>query len=157
MKIAPHTRHGSPKEPLASAEMGACDPAVLQAIIDKKSDVIEQQKKRIAVLEEYLRLARAQRFGPSSEKSALQQEMLFNDVEASQESEEEQQAHQALEELKALKDTAPPKKPGRKGLSKNLPRIQVRLELSEEEKQGAVDTFFTVVKEELDIQRPKAQ
>lgn len=157
MKIAPHTRHDSPEEPLIFAEMGACDAVVLQAIIDKKSDVIEQQKKRIAVLEEYLRLARAQRFGPSSEKSALQQEMLFNDVEASQESEEEQQAHQALEELKALKDTAPSKKPGRKGLSKTLPRIQVRLELSEEEKQGAVDTFFTVVKEELDIQRPKAQ
>jgi len=31
------------------------------------------------------------------------------------------------------------------------------VELSDEAKAGAVDTFFTVIKEELDIQRPKAQ
>lgn len=157
MKVAPHNRPGSLKEPTITAELGERDPAILQAIIDKKTEVIAQQKQRIAVLEEYLRLARAQRFGPSSEKSALQQEMVFNDVEAYEQIDEEQQAQQALEELKALTDTGPTKKPGHKGLSKNLPRVQVRLELSEEEKQGAVETFFTVVKEELDIQRPKAQ
>ncbi len=157
MKVAPHTRPSSSKEPLVTADLAEHDPAILQAIIDKKTEVIEQQKKRIAMLEEYLRLARAQRFGPSSEKSALQQEMVFNDVEACEQSDEEQQAQQVLEELQALTDTGSTKKPGRKGLSKNLPRIQVRLELSEEEKQGAIETFFTVVKEELDIQRPKAQ
>lgn len=52
----------------------------LLKIIDQKSEVIEQQKKRIAALEEYLRLERARRFGASSEKYAGQQEMLFNDV-----------------------------------------------------------------------------
>lgn len=35
-------------------------------IIGKKSDIIESQKKRIVLLEEYLRLERARRFGPSS-------------------------------------------------------------------------------------------
>lgn len=171
MKVAPNTYSAPSQEPIASAESAGCDPAIAleklaamekmlnekSSIIDKKSEVIEQQKERIAMLEEYLRLARAQRFGPSSEKNALQVEMLFNDVEALEESEEEQQAQQALEELKEITDTATPKKRGRKGLSKSLPRIQVHLALSEEEKQGAVDTFFTVVKEELDIQRPKAQ
>ena len=51
-------------------------------IIKKKSEVIDQQKKRIAQLEEHLRLTRAQRFGPSSEKHPAQQEMVFNSPEA---------------------------------------------------------------------------
>ena len=47
-------------------------------IIDKKADVIGAQKKRIAILEEYLRLANQKRFGASSEKNLFQGE-LFND------------------------------------------------------------------------------
>lgn len=39
-----------------------------EKVIGKKSEIIESQKKRIVVLEEYLRLERARRFGPSSEK-----------------------------------------------------------------------------------------
>ncbi|MFT6753397.1 MAG: transposase [Candidatus Azotimanducaceae bacterium] len=41
---------------------------------------------------------------------------------------------------------------GRKGLSKSLPREQLYINLSEDEKAGAVDTFYSLVKEELDIQ-----
>ena len=127
--------------------------------LEKKSEVIEQQKNRIAQLEEYLRLARAQRFGPSSEKHPAQQEMVFNAAEAMEDEDTsiEDAARQALEELKEISEPASNKKRGRKGLSASLPRVQVRLELSDEEKEGAVDTFFTVVKEELDIQRPKAR
>ena len=129
-------------------------------IIQKKSDVIDQQKKRIAQLEEYLRLVRAQRFGPSSEKHPAQQEMVFNSAEAMADEEaelEDTAAQQALEELKEMTEPASNKKRGRKGLPSNIPRVQVRLELSEEEKAGAVDTFFTVIKEELDIEPAKAQ
>ncbi len=43
------------------------------------------------------------------------------------------------------------KKPGRKPFLDKLPRKQVYLYLSDEEKQGSIDTFFTKVKEELDI------
>ena len=123
-------------------------------IIEQKSGVIKQQKKRIAILEEYLRLERARRFGASSEKTANQHEMIFNDVEAE---DDIAPAIQALEELKDISDTQHPKKRGRKGLSKSLPRHQIHLCLSEEEKAGALDTFFTVVKEELDITPAKAQ
>lgn len=49
-------------------------------IIDKKADVIGAQKKRIAILEEYLRLANQKRFGASSEKNLYQGE-LFNEAE----------------------------------------------------------------------------
>ena len=124
------------------------------AVIEKKSEVIAQQKKRIAELEAYLRLERIRRFGASSEKSPDQQEMLFNDVETE---DDIAPAMQALEELKDIQEKASPKKRGRKGLSKTLPRHQVHHCLSEEEKAGAVDTFFTVVKEELDIEPAKAR
>lgn len=123
-------------------------------IIEQKSDVIEQQKRRIAVLEEYLRLERARRFGASSEKSSGQHEMIFNDVETE---DDIAPTIQALEELKDISDTASPKKRGRKGFSQSIPRHQVHLCLSDEEKSGAIDTFFTVVKEELDIVPPKAR
>jgi transposase len=45
-----------------------------------------------------------------------------------------------------------PKKPRlRKGFSDSLPRIQKYLRLSDEERQGAIETFFVKIKEELDI------
>lgn len=121
-------------------------------IIEKKSDVIEQLKQRIEYLEEYLRLERTRRFGPSSEKNPNQGELLFDEAEAI---EEASPVETALEVIQGNNDR--PKKRGRKGLSKNLPRHQVHLTLSEQEKEGAVDTFYSVVKEELDIVPPKAR
>lgn len=117
-------------------------------IIEKKSGVIDEQKKRIALLEEYLRLERARRFGPSSEKSVDQGE-LFNEPEALSDVEETLSDQQELPVAE--------KKRGRKGLSKNLPRHQVHLDLSDDEKADAIDTFYTVVKEELDIVPAKAR
>ena len=43
------------------------------------------------------------------------------------------------------------KKPGRKPFSDQLPREQVFINLTAAEKEGAIDTFYTKVKEELDI------
>ncbi len=62
-------------------------------IIEKKSVVIAQQKQRIKLLEEYLRLARQKQFGRSSEKHSGQGE-IFNEAElvacASEEEESEE-------------------------------------------------------------------
>lgn len=116
------------------------DLSQLIGLLDRKDLVIEEQKKRIAILEEYLRLERARRFGPSSEQNAQQGE-LFNEAEAIGDQSESTEAD----------STATRKKSGRKGLSKSIPRHQVHLNLTEEEKAGAVNTFYTVVKEELDI------
>lgn len=121
-------------------------------VIEKKSEVIDQLKQRIRCLEEYLRLERARRFGPSSEKNPHQAELLFDEAEAIEDLAEIETALEALQENNGTK-----KKRGRKGLSKQLPRHQVRIELSDEEKEGAVDTFFTVAKEELDIVPAKAR
>lgn len=117
--------------------------------IDKKTDVIAEQKKRIAVLEEYLRLERARLYGRSSEKNAAQG-ALFDEAEL---------CADEPEESPAPSDPGPQsrKNAGRKGLSKSLPRHQVHLNLSDEEKVGAIDTFYSVVKEELDIEPAKAR
>ena len=114
-----------------------------EAIIVGKNQVIEEQQKRIALLEEYLRLERHRRFGPSSEKNTAQGE-LFDEVEQLAE-----RANTADEE--ESKPQQPKKKGGRKGLSPAIPREQIYLTLSEEDKAGALDTFFVKVKEELDI------
>jgi transposase len=117
------------------------------AIIGKKADVIAEQKKRIKLLEEHLRLERARLYGRSSEKHDKQGE-LFDEAEL---------CCEAVEETAPAPTNPTEKKKGRKGLSKSLPRHQVHINLSDEEKAGAVDTFYSIVKEELDIQPAKAR
>ncbi len=110
--------------------------------IKQKDIVIYEQQKRIALLEEYLRLARVQRFGQSSEKSPHQGE-LFDEAEL------EADVEVLASQFTAKKPVK--KKSPNKALSSKLPRIQVRLNLTEEEKEGAINTFYTPAKEELDI------
>ena len=114
-----------------------------EQVIQQKTTVIAEQKKRIDILEEYLRLERSRRFTSSSEKNSPQEEMQFDEAESLA----EQDDQPTEEPPKSLSK----KQGGRKGLSPKLPRTQIYLRLSDEEKEGAIDTFFTVVKEELDI------
>ncbi len=110
-------------------------------LIEQKSHVIDVQKRRIAQLEEYLRLEKSRHYGPSSEKHPGQGE-LFNEAE------------QIVDEAELPESVEKPvkkSKAGRKGLSDKLPREQVYLNLSEEEKEGAINTFYSKIKEELDI------
>lgn len=116
-----------------------------QQIIDQKSQIIAEQQKRIALLEEQIRLLRSKRFGPSSEQST-EQVPLFEDAELP----EPPSADPAPE-------PPPKKRRGRKGLSPDLPRQPVYLYLSDQEKAGASETFFVKVKEELDITPAKVQ
>jgi len=107
------------------------------------ASTLKQRDNYIKILEEMLRLAKIQRFAASSEKNILQGD-LFDEVE--------------LENaLDALTDGLPdddPEKPRsgkrNRGFSPTLERKRVELTLSEEEKAGAIRTFFTKVKEELD-------
>ena len=116
-----------------------------QAIIDKKSLVIQQQSVRILMLEEFLRLEKQKRFGPSSEKFPGQGE-LFNEVELAS-SADEQTAIGSEAPLATPQKT----KPGRKGFSEKIAREQIFINLPDDEKVGAIDTFYSKVKEELDI------
>ncbi|NOR41500.1 MAG: IS66 family transposase, partial [Gammaproteobacteria bacterium] len=115
-------------------------------VIERKSEVISAQKQRILILEEALRLSKIKRFAPSSEQ--CHQYSLFDEAEVEAETDND------LAELDAEEtgETAEKKKKtGRKPFSDKLPREQIFIRLTDEEKAGAVDTFFSKVKEELDI------
>ena len=70
----------------------------LSRVIESKSEVISQQKKRIDILEEALRLSKIKRFAPSSEQS--QQTSLFD--EAENEADTEHSGESDLEEVDDL-------------------------------------------------------
>ena len=112
-----------------------CAVVEQQQAIEKKTEVIAAQQQRIALLEEQLRLLRGQRFGRSSEKRDGQLSLFDDEVEP--------------EAPPVLDKPVRPRRSGRQGFSKEIPREPVYLRLSEEEKAGALDTFFVKVKEEL--------
>lgn len=113
-----------------------------QQIIAQQSMVIAEQQKRLALLEEQIRLLRAKRFGPSSEPSR-DQLPLFD--------EDESPLPESVSVPEPEDSTQKPRRRGRQGLSSDLPRQRIYLRLSEQEKAGARETFFVKVKEELDI------
>jgi transposase len=117
-------------------------PELLE-VLEQKDHIIREQQLLLKLLEEKLRLSRLQRFGASSEKLSFQVDFF-----------DEAELEVALSDLEAqLPEDPSPKKPRkkRKGFSDQLPRIRVELVLTDEEKAGATKTFFTKVKEELDI------
>ena len=109
---------------------------------------LKEKDERIAILEEALRLQIIKRFTPSSEKTNADQFLLFDEAELC--TDPELEAHEKQEEDQG-KSSNTSKPRGRKPLSSDLPREQIFLYLTDEEKTGAKSTFFTKVKEELDI------
>jgi len=117
-------------------------PELLEAL-EQKDHIIHEQQKLLKLLEEKLRLSRLKRFGTNSEKLPFQVDFF-----------DEAELEVALSDIEAqLPEDTLPKKPRkkRKGFSDRLPRLRVDLSLTDEEKAGAAKTFFTKVKEELDI------
>lgn len=112
--------------------------------LEDKDQLILEQAKHIRLLEEYLRLAKVQRFGASSEKLPFQTE-LFDEAEL------EVTLGEYEQQLAEDEVVRPRPKTRQRGFSETLPRVQIRLTLTEEEKAGASKTFFTKVKEELDF------
>ena len=130
----------------------------LTQTVELKSELISSLKHRVEILEEALRLTKIKRFAPSSEKSG--QSSLFDDAETEATIDFEAVTDETAEDEDFVDtgvNTTPPEsrqpklKTGRKPFSKDLPREQIFIRLSDEEKQGAISTFFTKVKEELDI------
>jgi len=123
-----------------------------KTLVEKKSEVIQNQQARIAILEERLRLKTIEHFAASSESNPLQ-DRLFNDPE--QISDEDEAAQD--EDVVAGKDKPKKPRPKRKGLNPDIPRVQQHHRLTDEQREGAIDTFFVSVKEELDITPAKVQ
>ena len=126
------------------------------AQIKEHQALIARQQQLLQLMEEELRLARLRKFGARSEKLPFQG-ALFDEAELEVSlSEIEQQVDEAEEAIGQAK----PRRPRRRkadGFDENLPRIQVHLELDEQEKAGATKTFFSKVKEELDIVPARAR
>ena len=141
----------SPEAPISPADFLQILEEKEHALEEKERVIAQQQalnaelQKQIHLLEEQLRLARLRKFAARSEKLPFQGE-LFDEAEL----------EVSLEEVEKALAEAEPTKPRKRrtkadGFDENLPRIQVRLTLDEQEKAGADKTFFSKVKEELDI------
>ena len=121
----------------------------------EKDNLIALKERRIATLEEFVRLHKLKRFGASSEKSPDQQEM-FNEAELSVAAEQllaEQAGERQAQEVPA--PSTPKQKPGRKPLPAELPRVRVEHPASEAEKRCQCGCERTVIgeqtSEQLDI------
>jgi len=79
-----------------------------------------------------------------AKKKIASQSDIFDEAEL------EMDAADLLEQAQETEEPAKKKKACKK-LSDKLPRIQVYIDLTDEEKEGAIDTCYTKVKEELDI------
>lgn len=112
-------------------------------IIEAHNRLITEQQKLLKLLEEQLRLAKLQRFGSSSEKLPFQWD-FFDEAEL-------EVALRDIEEQLPDDASGKPSRKKREGFSDKLPRVRIDISLSDEEKAGASKTFFTKVKEELDI------
>jgi len=117
--------------------------------IKQREQTIQQREQYIELLEELLRYKKIQQFAASSEKSAHQIH-LFDESEL--EAEIELLRDQLPEDLKEADEPARTQRQTRqRGFAENLVRERIELALSDEEKAGAVKTFFTKVKEELEF------
>ena len=114
--------------------------------------------KQLVSAKEQLRLLMHKRFGASSEKASLDQLGLFNEAEATAEQ---------LSETSAADDTETTvpehkrKKPGRRPLSADLPRVVIEHDLPEDQKVCPCGCHKKRIgqetSEQLDIIPPKAQ
>ena len=125
-----------------------------QKLLNDKDTKIDDQQKLINILEEKLRLMQQRKFGTSSEKNLLQLDWLADEAEQLADGEPDEYEGE-MDEPAAVK--APHKPRSRKGFSKDLPRTQQFIRLTDEEREGAIETFFVKVKEELDIVPAKVQ
>jgi len=146
MKTAPKTQQNQ-------GDYSGLSTTELLAVIAEKDASLQRQNKAlrhrdqyIVLLEEKLNLSKVQKFSASSEKLAYQID-LFDEAEL----------EQAIDDIDALLPdelltaaAVAAKKTRKRGFSSSLTRVRVELTLTDAEKVGAVRTFFTKVKEELE-------
>lgn len=132
-----------------------------QALLSEKDSLIAEQAKRIALLEETVRLQQQKRFGRSSEKSSPDQQEMFNEAELA-DAAEQVLSEQASASTPSAKTAAPVnKKPGRKPLPGDLPRIRIEHDVPEAERHCPCGCQRTLIgedtSEQLDIIPAKVQ
>lgn len=114
--------------------------------IEQRDKKIRQNETYIHLLEELLRLKKIQQFAASSEKLAHQHH-LFDEAEL--EAAIDELRDQLPEDVEEGDQPKASRQRRQRGFSENLLRERIELLLNETDKAGAVKTFFTKVKEEL--------
>ncbi|MDB4222435.1 hypothetical protein N9850_01595 [Granulosicoccus sp.] len=128
-----------------------------QKLIEEKNVEIRNKQAWIEVLEEKLRLADQRKFGASSEKNLSQKDWLADEAETLADGQSDPNDGEIDPEADSESADKKPARKRRKGLNPALPRVQKYVHLSDEEREGALETFFVKVKEELDIIPSKVQ
>ena len=121
-----------------------------QKLLVEKDASLKNQQALINVLEEKLRLMSLRKFGTSSEKNLSQKDWLADEAELLADGEPDPDDGEIEPEDTPV--VKPRKKRPRKGLDPKLTRVQEYVRLSDEEREGAIDTFFVKVKEVLDYE-----
>ncbi|WP_332437825.1 transposase, partial [Vibrio metschnikovii] len=106
----------------------------LRAQLAEKEAQLQSQSARIDVLEEVVRHLKIKRFMPSSEKTNADQFLLFDEAELCTDPQVEQHEKDNQDQNKSNASTRKPR--GRKPLSSDLPREQIFLYLTDEQKVG---------------------
>jgi transposase len=124
---------------------------------------VEAREQRIRLLEEALRLLKANTYGPSRERLSVAagQAELFNEIEATLEVSESVGIEPELKATPLREEKPAGGKPGRTKLASHLPRVEIRHELPEAERKcgcGAVLAEIGAdVSEQLDFVPAKVQ
>ena len=161
--------------PQRPVEVGSASPyeglgadALLAILAEKDADherqlqdrdrVIRERDTRIKLLEEPLRLATIRKFAASSEKLSFQVN-LFDETELEAALRElDEQLDDGTDEPTPQEADAQQRRRSRKrerGFSAALRRERIELLLAEADKDGALRTFFTKIKEELSYIPPQ--
>lgn len=137
--------------------------AQLQALVLAGEAKIKERERYIRLLEEALRLMRAEKYGASRERlgEAPGQRGLFNEAEAAMDVLDAVGFEPPLDATPLREDKAPAKSPGRKALPAHLPRVEVRHELSALERMCGCGSALTEIgaetSEQLDYIPAKIQ
>jgi transposase len=124
---------------------------------------VESRDQRIRLLEEALRVLKANTYGPSRERLSVAagQVELFNEIEATLEVAEAVGVEPELKATPLRDEKRGAGKPGRTRLAAHLPRVEIRHELTEAERQcgcgGVLAEIGADVSEQLDYVPAKVQ
>jgi transposase len=124
---------------------------------------VEAREQRIRLLEEALRILKANTYGPSRERLSVAagQAELFNEIEATLEVTEAVGGEPELKATPLREEKPAGGKPGRTKLASHLPRVEIRHELPDAERQcgcgGVLAEIGADVSEQLDYVPAKVQ
>ena len=115
---------------------------------------VESREQRIRLLEEALRVLKANTYGPSRERLSVAagQSELFNEIEATLELSEAVGVEPQLKATPLREEQHRIGKPGRAKLASHLPRVEIRHELPLSERQCTCGTQLTEIGAEVSEQ-----